>query len=93
MAGIDGVKRRLDPGQPLNKDLFSLSKADLDRIPTLPTSLGEALEALRRDHKFLLEGGVFPQDLIDVWLDLKSKDVSELGLRPHPYEFQMYYDC
>lgn len=93
MAGIDGIKRKLDPGKPLNKDLYSLSKADLDRIPTLPTSLGEALEALRRDHKFLLEGGVFPQDLIDVWIDLKSKEVNELGLRPHPYEFQMYYDC
>ncbi len=93
MAGIDGIKRKLDPGRPLNKDLFSLSKADLDKIPTLPTSLGEALEALRKDHQFLLEGGVFPQDLIEVWIDLKSKDVEELGRRPHPYEFQLYYDC
>ncbi len=93
MAGIDGIKRKLDPGQPLNKDLFSLSKADLEKIPTLPTSLGEALEALRKDHQFLLEGGVFPQDLIDVWIDLKAQEVDELGKRPHPYEYQLYYDC
>lgn len=93
MAGLDGIKRKLDPGQPLNKDLYSLSPSDLEKIPTLPTSLAEALAALRKDHKFLLEGGVFPEDLIEVWIDLKSQEVEELGRRPHPYEYQMYYDC
>ncbi|MCU0607893.1 MAG: type I glutamate--ammonia ligase [Candidatus Edwardsbacteria bacterium] len=93
MAGIDGIRRKLDPGQPLNKDLFSLAPRDLERIPTLPTSLPEALEALRRDHRFLLEGGVFPEDLITTWIDLKSKEFAALNIRPHPYEFQLYYDC
>ncbi len=93
MAGIDGIRRKLDPGQPLNKDLFSLAPRDLERIPTLPTSLPEALEALRRDHKFLLEGGVFPEDLVTTWIDLKSKEFAALNIRPHPYEFQLYYDC
>ncbi len=93
MAGIDGIKNKIDPGQPLNKDLFSLSKADLEKIPTLPTSLPEALDALERDHKFLLEGGVFTKDLIETWIGLKSKEVAALNLRPHPYEFELYYDC
>ncbi len=93
MAGIDGVKRKIDPGQPLNKDLFSLPQAELDKIPTLPTSLSGALEALGKDHKFLLEGGVFTKDLIDTWIGLKSKEVAALNLRPHPFEFELYYDC
>ena len=93
MAGIDGIKNKIDPGQPLNKDLFSLSKADLEKIPTLPTSLPEALEALRRDHQFLLQGGVFTKDLIDVWTQLKSRESEALALRPHPYEYELYYDC
>jgi glutamine synthetase len=92
MAGIDGIKHKTDPGQPLNKDLFSLSKADLEKIPTLPTSLPEALQALKDDYKFLLEGGVFNQDLIDIWIELKSKEAAALALRPHPYEYEMYYD-
>ena len=93
MAGIDGIKHKIDPGQPLNKDLFSLSKEELDRIPTLPTSLGEAMAALRKDHQFLLEGGVFQEDLIEVWIKLKAREMEELNLRPHPYEYQLYYDC
>ncbi|MDO9069388.1 MAG: type I glutamate--ammonia ligase, partial [Deltaproteobacteria bacterium] len=93
MAGIDGIKNKIDPGQPLNKDLFSLSKADLEKIPTLPTSLPEALEALRRDHQFLLQGGVFNKDLIDIWIQLKGRESEALGLRPHPYEYELYYDC
>jgi glutamine synthetase len=93
MAGIDGIKHKTDPGQPLNKDLFSLSKADLEKIPTLPTSLPQALEALRHDHQFLLQGGVFNQDLIDIWIQLKSRESEALALRPHPYEYELYYDC
>jgi glutamine synthetase len=92
MAGLDGIKHKMDPGQPLNKDLFSLSKTDLEKIPTLPTSLPDALQALKDDHKFLLEGGVFNQDLIDIWIELKSKEAAALALRPHPYEYEMYYD-
>jgi len=93
MAGLDGVKHKIDPGQPLNKDLFSLPKAELEKIPTLPTSLSDALESLEKDHKFLLEGGVFTKDLIETWIGLKSREVAALNLRPHPFEFELYYDC
>ncbi len=94
MAGLDGIERKLDPGSPLDKDIYSLSKAELAEVPSVPASLEEALEALRSDHEFLLKGDVFTQDLIDTWIGYKyDREVNEMRLRPHPFEFALYYDA
>ena len=94
MAGIDGIKNRIDPGDPVDKDLYELPAAEAAAIPQGPTSLEGALEALRKDHEFLLEGGVFTKDLIDTYIDLKMEtEVLPARLRPTPLEFEMYYDC
>ena len=91
MAGIDGVERGLDPGAPADYDLFHEAGAD---VPQVPGSLGEALDALEADHAFLLEGGVFDEDLIRTWIDYKREnDVDPVRLRPHPAEFSLYFDC
>ncbi len=94
MAGLDGIQHRLDPGLPMDVDLYELPPEELAKIKTVPGSLAEALEALEADHEFLLKGGVFTQDLIDTWLEQKRKrDVDPVRLRPHPYEFLLYYDA
>ncbi|TFH19045.1 MAG: type I glutamate--ammonia ligase [Myxococcales bacterium] len=94
MAGLDGIERKLDPGSPLDKDIYSLSKAELADVPGVPASLEGALEALRSDHEFLLKGDVFTQDLIDTWIGYKyDREVDEMRLRPHPHEFALYYDA
>jgi glutamine synthetase len=93
MAGLDGVKNKIHPGLPQDKDLFTLPETELAKIPELPTSLPAALKALQDDHEFLLEGGVFTQDLINTWIALKQKEASALNLRPHPYEYELSYDC
>lgn len=92
MAGLDGIKNKIDPGPPINKDLSKMTDRELSKIPLLPTSLTKALDALERDYRFLLEGGVFTEDLIQAWVDLKRKDVEEIRIRPHPWEFLLYYD-
>ena len=93
MAGLDGVQRRLDPGQPLDKDIYALTPAELKEVPSMPASLEEALDHLKRDHDYLLKGDVFTEDLIETWIDYKmAREVSQTRLRPHPYEFAMYYD-
>ncbi|HUU47079.1 MAG TPA: type I glutamate--ammonia ligase [Acidobacteriota bacterium] len=92
MAGIDGIKRAIDPGQPLERNLEELSPEELSRMHRLPTSLNKALNALEADHEFLLQGGVFTPDLLESWIALKRKDVDEIRSRPTPYEFEMYYD-
>jgi len=94
MAGLDGIERKLDPGQPLDKDIYSLSRAELKDVPSVPGCLEDALEALRKDHEFLLKGDVFTEDLIETWIDYKyDRDVNPMRLRPHPWEFALYYDC
>ncbi len=94
MAGLDGIQNKIDPGDPLDKDIYGLSPEELAEVPSAAGSLEEALEALRDDHEYLLKGDVFTQDVIDVWIDYKMKnEVNELKLRPHPHEFSMYYDC
>jgi glutamine synthetase len=94
MAGLDGVQRRLDPGQPLDKDIYALTPAELAEVPSMPPSLEAALDNLRRDHEYLLKGDVFTPDLIETWIDYKmSREVSQTRLRPHPYEFALYYDA
>ncbi|MBB6334702.1 type I glutamate--ammonia ligase [Schaalia hyovaginalis] len=93
MAGIDGIKRRIEPAAPIDKDLYELPPTEYQDIAKLPSSLEAALEALRQDHEFLTEGDVFTQDLIDTWLDYKeTNEVAPMRVYPHPYEYQMYYD-
>jgi len=94
MAGLDGVLNKIDPGDPLDKNIYDLPAEELAKIPTVPGSLGEALKALEDDHEFLLKGDVFTQDVIDTWISYKrEKEVAALALRPHPYEFFLYSDC
>ena len=94
MAGLDGILNKLDPGDPLDNDIYDLSPEELKNIPSAPGSLEAALHALERDHDFLLKGDVFTEDVIDAWIDYKmTKEVKPMALRPHPYEFNLYYDC
>lgn len=94
MAGLDGIENKIDPGEPLDKDIYALGPEELANVPRLPSSLEASLEALQADHDFLLKGDVFTQDVVDQWIDYKMEhDVSAMRLRPHPYEFHMYYDA
>jgi glutamine synthetase len=94
MAGLDGIENRIHPGEPLDKDIYSLSPEELKEVPHVPRSLEGALEALRRDHSFLLKGDVFTPDLLDAWIDYKNEnEIDPVRLRPVPLEFSMYYDC
>jgi glutamine synthetase len=93
MAGLDGVQNKLDPGQPLDKDIYGLAPEELKDVPTLPGSLEESLRALQKDHEFLLKGEVFTEDVIATWIEYKTRhEVQALRLRPHPYEFALYFD-
>ncbi len=93
MAGLDGVENRIDPGEPLDKNIYGLPPEELANIPSAPGSLEEALDNLEADHEFLLKGDVFTPDLIQMWLDYKREnEVEAIRLRPHPYEFALYYD-
>ena len=93
MAGIDGIKNKIDPGKPNDSDLFELSIEELKNIPTVPGSLHSALNALEKDHDYLLKGGVFTKDVIDIWLEYKRKrEIDAVRMRPHPYEFYLYFD-
>jgi len=93
MAGLDGIQNKIDPGSPLDKDIYELGPEELKDVPSVPGSLDGALTALENDHEFLLRGDVFTQDAIDVWIDYKRKrEVDPVRLRPHPYEFVLYYD-
>ena len=93
MAGLDGVQNGIDPGEPLDKDIYDLSPEELKDVPTLPGSLDKALDALEADHDFMLKGDVFTEALIERWINYKrSKEVDPIRMRPHPLEFQMYFD-
>ncbi|MEB2345147.1 MAG: type I glutamate--ammonia ligase [Deltaproteobacteria bacterium] len=93
MAGIDGVLNKIHPGEPLDKNIYALSPEEARGVPTMPGSLDEALRELENDHEFLLQGGVFSKDLIDSYLEYKREnDVDALRLRPHPHEFELYFD-
>ncbi|MGF1495830.1 MAG: type I glutamate--ammonia ligase [Elainellaceae cyanobacterium] len=92
-AGIDGIKNQIDPGDPLDVDIYDLSPEELAKIPSTPGSLLDALKALEADHEFLTVGGVFTEDFIDNWITYKlDTEVNPMRLRPHPYEFALYYD-
>ncbi|NIQ97870.1 MAG: type I glutamate--ammonia ligase [Desulfuromonadales bacterium] len=94
MAGIDGIENKIDPGQPIDKDLYGLSPEELKDIPSVAGSLSEALDALEADHEFLLKGDVFTQDVIDMWLSYKREnEVDPVRMRPCPEEFNLYFDC
>ncbi|MBF0529280.1 MAG: type I glutamate--ammonia ligase [Deltaproteobacteria bacterium] len=94
LAGLDGIQNKIHPGEPLDKDIYALSPEELAEVPTAPGSLDESLAALEADHEFLLKGDVFTQDVIDTWLEYKrEKEVDQMRLRPHPYEFYLYFDC
>ena len=93
MAGLDGVLNRIDPGEPLDKNIYELLPEEAHRVPKVPSSLGEALDALEEDHEFLLRGDVFSKDFLNMWIEQKRREHDALRLRPHPYEFHLYYDC
>jgi glutamine synthetase len=93
MAGLDGIQRRINPGDPIDKNLYDLPPEEMAMVPKAPGTLDEALDALEGDDKFLLEGNVFTKDVIDTYLSYKrSREIDEIRLRPHPYEFFLYYD-
>jgi glutamine synthetase len=93
MAGLDGVQNKIEPGEPLDKDIYDLSPEELKNVPSMPGSLDEALDCLENDHGFLLKGDVFSEELIETFIGYKRKAEAEaVRLRPHPYEFALYYD-
>lgn len=93
MAGLDGIINKIDPGEPVDKNIYELTDEELKQIPTVPKSLEEALDALEKDHEYLLRGGVFTEDLIETWLEYKREhECDAVRLRPHPYEFYLYFD-
>jgi glutamine synthetase len=93
MAVLDGIQNKIDPGDPLDKDIYDLSPEELKEVPTTPGSLEESLSALEKDHEFLLRGDVFTEDVLSTWIWYKrEKEADAIRLRPHPYEYALYYD-
>jgi glutamine synthetase len=93
MAGVDGIRNKIEPPAPIDKDLYELPPDEAAAIPQVPGSLGEVLDALEADHEFLTEGGVFTEDLINAWISYKrANEIDPIRLRPHPHEFELYYD-
>jgi len=93
MAAVDGILNKIHPGDPLDKDIYDLPPEELEKVPQTPGSLREALNALEADHDFLLKGDVFTSDVIETWISYKMRnEVQAIELRPHPWEFALYYD-
>ena len=93
MAGLDGIKNKIEPPEPVDKDLYELPPDEARSIPQVPGSLDKVLDTLEADHEYLIEGGVFTPDLIQIWLDYKrSNEIDPIRLRPHPHEFELYFD-
>ncbi len=93
MAGLDGIENKMDPGEPLDKNIYSLSPEELANVPSTPGSLEEALSALEKDHDFLMKGDVFTERCINDWLEYKRvNEADAVRMRPHPHEFELYYD-
>jgi glutamine synthetase len=92
LAGLDGIQNKIHPGDPLDKNLYELPPKELAKVPSAPDSLLGAAQALEKDHEFLLKGDVFTKDMVDTIVEMRVKDYDALRLRPHPYEFFMYYD-
>ncbi len=93
MAGLDGIINRIDPGDPLDKDIYDMDPEELKDVPSTPGSLEEAIKALAADQEYLLKGDVFTEDVIETWINYKiDKEIKPMALQPHPYEFSLYYD-
>jgi glutamine synthetase len=93
VAGLDGIVNKIDPGEPLDKDIYDLSPEEMKNVPSMPASLEEALDCLENDHAFLLKGDVFTEELLESFINYKRKSEADaVRLRPHPYEFALYYD-
>jgi len=93
MAGLDGIANKIEPPDPIDKDLYDLPPAEAAKVKSMPGSLDQALDALEQDHAFLLKGDVFTKDVIETWISYKrKKEVDAIRLRPHPYEFALYFD-
>ena len=94
MAGIDGIENKIHPGDPLDKNIYALSAEERKNVPEMPGSLDEALGHLEADKDFLLKGDVFTEDVIESWVAYKREaEVDAVRLRPHPHEFELYFDC
>jgi glutamine synthetase len=94
MAGLDGIKNKIEPAEPVDKDLYELPPEEARSVPQVPGSLDAVLNSLEADHDYLLEGGVFTPDLIETWISYKREnELDPIRLRPHPHEFELYYDC
>jgi glutamine synthetase len=94
MAGLDGIQNKIDPGEPLDKNIYDLPPEELKKVPSCPATLEAALDALERDHEFLLRGDVFTPDVIDTWIEYKREhECDAVRMRPHPYEFMLYFDA
>ncbi len=93
MAAVDGIQNKIDPGEPLDRDIYDMEPEELAKVPKTPGSLREALNNLAADHEYLLKGDVFTSDVIETWINYKmEKEVEAIDLRPHPWEFALYYD-
>jgi glutamine synthetase len=93
MAGIDGITNKIEPPDPMDKDLYDLPPEELKKVPQVPGSLEESLAALEADNDFLKAGGVFTDDLVETWIEYKrANEIDAIRLRPHPWEFHLYYD-
>jgi glutamine synthetase len=94
MAGLDGIQNRIEPPEPLDKDIYELEPEEKAKIANVPGSLQESLAALESDHQFLLKGDVFTEDVLQTWIDYKQvREVDQVALRPHPWEFYLYHDA
>jgi glutamine synthetase len=94
MAGLDGIQNRIDPGDPLDRNIYDLPPEIGKKVPKVPGSLDAALDALENDYEFLLQGDVFTEDVVKTWIEYKREnEVDALRLRPHPWEFAQYFDC
>ncbi|MGD0094088.1 MAG: hypothetical protein ABSE73_29620, partial [Planctomycetota bacterium] len=93
MAAVDGIQNKIDPGAPMDKDIYDLPPEELAKVANTPGSLEEALDCLEKDHDFLLKGDVFTKDVIETWIGYKrEKECDPVRLRPHPHEFYLYFD-
>jgi len=92
MAALDGIENKIDPGESFDKDIYSLPPEELEGVPTTPSSLQEAIDALKEDNEFLLKGGVMDEDFLEMWIETKQAEVDEIRLVPHPKEFELYSD-
>lgn len=93
MAGIDGIKNKIEPPAPIDKNIYELPPEEYNEIDMVPTSLNAVLDNLEQDHEFLTQGDVFTPDLIETWIDYKrTEEILPVQLRPHPHEFELYYD-